>query len=83
MENGELVEYLISDDEVCRTLGIIWNSRQDILYFTTTMLLTNNRITKPIILSSISKTFVLLGLVGACIIEAKLIIQKLWKLDSS
>lgn len=83
MENGELVEHLISDDGACKTLGLLWNSRQDILYFTTTVLPTNNRVTKRIILSSISKTFDPLGLVGPCIIKAKLIMQKLWKLNLS
>lgn len=38
-----------------------------------------NKITKHHILSVVSQIFDPLGLVGPCIMEAKLIVQKLWK----
>ncbi|XP_045474900.1 uncharacterized protein LOC123680828 [Harmonia axyridis] len=81
-ENVASIGHLISDDGISKILGLLWNSR-DILYFTTRVIPTNNRVTKRIILSSISKTFDPLGLVGPCIIKAKLIMQKLWKLNLS
>lgn len=64
-----------------KTLGIYWQCDKDILSFSINIIL-KDKITKRHILSVISQIFDPLGLIGPCIIEAKVLMQKLW-LDKS
>lgn len=65
-----------------KTLGIYWQNDTDILSFSINILL-KAKITKRHILSVISQIFDPLGLIGPCIIEAKVLMQKLWMDKSS
>lgn len=60
-----------------KTLGLYWLCKSDSLEFSISVD-TSKPITKRHILSVISQIFDPLGLVGPCIIEAKIIIQSLW-----
>lgn len=67
----------LSNQQSCKTLGLNWACQKDILLFTLN-LEHKSKITKRHILSIISQIFDPLGLVGPCIVEAKLILQRLW-----
>lgn len=60
-----------------KTLGLYWLCDSDVLSFSINID-TNKKVTKRNILSTISQVFDPLGLVGPCIIQAKLILQQLW-----
>ncbi|XP_023947649.2 uncharacterized protein LOC112052703 [Bicyclus anynana] len=60
-----------------KTLGLNWISDVDSLSFSISIKL-RDKVTKRHILSVISQIFDPLGLVGPCVVEAKLIMQKLW-----
>ncbi|XP_048487281.1 uncharacterized protein LOC105396586 isoform X1 [Plutella xylostella] len=60
-----------------KTLGLYWNSNLDILTFSVSIC-APKKLTKRHILSVISQIFDPLGLVGPCIVTAKMIIQKIW-----
>ncbi|CAB3242550.1 unnamed protein product [Arctia plantaginis] len=65
-----------------KTLGLHWVCESDTLAYsinTNKQTQTEKQITKRHILSVISQIFDPLGLIGPCIVEAKLIMQKLWK----
>lgn len=67
------------DRDVKKTLGLIWLPFTDTLKFDVSSFdHTQSKLTKRIVLSTISKLFDPLGLVGPCIITAKLILQELW-----
>lgn len=81
---SNLENYIISDGESCKTLGVLWNAKQDIFQYTTNPQSHNKKnITKRQILSIISKIFDPLGLVGPVTIKAKVILQQLWLLKLS
>lgn len=77
-EGNNNIEHYIIDDNVTKTLGLIWNSQTDCLQY---MVSTEShvRATKRNILAEIAKVFDPLGLVGPVVIRAKLIMQNLWK----
>ncbi|KAL0830099.1 hypothetical protein ABMA28_003556 [Loxostege sticticalis] len=60
-----------------KTLGLLWNCNEDTLSYSINIE-SDKKITKRHILSVISQIFDPLGLVSPCIVEAKLIMQKLW-----
>ncbi|KAL0829475.1 hypothetical protein ABMA28_004237 [Loxostege sticticalis] len=61
----------------CKTLGLNWICDTDYLSFSININV-NKKVTKRHILSVISQIFDPLGLVGPCVIEAKIIMQRLW-----
>ncbi|KAJ8719806.1 hypothetical protein PYW08_011981 [Mythimna loreyi] len=67
----------LSDNNTSKTLGLYWLCQQDTLSFSINIEL-HEKVTKRHILSVISQIFDPLGLVGPCVVEAKLIMQKLW-----
>lgn len=74
-------QYLISEDEAKKTLGLYWQPNRDILtYKVNKYQISNENITKRIILSLISKLFDPLGLVSPVIIVAKIMMQSLWEI---
>lgn len=62
----------------CKTLGLNWICDSDILSFSINIKHPAKTITKRHILSVISQIFDPLGLVSPCVIEAKILMQKLW-----
>ncbi|KAB0790062.1 hypothetical protein PPYR_15618, partial [Photinus pyralis] len=73
-------KHVIKDDKDTKTLGIIWESKADIIKFE----IDNEELdtlTKRNILRAISKIFDPLGLVSPVVISAKILIQGLWALQ--
>ncbi|XP_050296650.1 uncharacterized protein LOC126736367 [Anthonomus grandis grandis] len=83
-DDYSLSEYVISDENTTKTLGISWIPTSDCFIYKLQLedSLTNS-VTKRSILSFISKIYDPLGFLGPIIIRAKLIIQQLWKLQLS
>ncbi|XP_061726239.1 uncharacterized protein LOC133531837 [Cydia pomonella] len=67
----------LSEKELSKTLGISWHCTQDTLTFQINISVPSV-VTKRTILSAIAQIFDPLGLVTPCIVEAKILMQKLW-----
>lgn len=82
-DNPQETSYIRDFSGDLKTLGLQWSPLNDVLQYKISMPQTNAAVTKRHILSVASQTFDPLGLVGPVIIEAKIILQKLWlaKLD--
>ncbi|XP_037295468.1 uncharacterized protein LOC119189550 [Manduca sexta] len=65
------------DTNRTKTLGLNWICNSDFLTFSINIT-PINKITKRHILSVISQIFDPLGLVGPCVVEAKIVMQRLW-----
>lgn len=63
-----------------KTLGLQWNSAEDILQYSVPALDNSRRISKRTILSDIAQVFDPLGLINPIIVTAKIIVQQLWQL---
>lgn len=73
--------FLISDEDCKKTLGIIWKPKLDFFKYSVKLNNTNTiKVTKRVILSTISQIFDSLGLVGPVTIRAKMFLQRLWVL---
>nr|XP_012152412.1 PREDICTED: uncharacterized protein LOC105664083 [Megachile rotundata] len=64
-----------------KTLGLIWAVRADTLQWSVASS-DSTRVTKRVMLSEIAKIFDPLGLVGPVIIQAKILMQRLWQLKT-
>lgn len=72
----------LDKEDMCRTLGIQWNPTDDVLlYRIQDETDTNQRVTKKTILSCVEQIFDTLDLLGPVIIQAKMLIQRLWTLQ--
>jgi hypothetical protein len=76
--NESQSEFLNLDKEINKTLGLFWNNKQDTLHYKYEPDTEVSTITKRTILSTISKLFDPLGLIGPT--KAKILLQKLWLL---
>ncbi|CAG9126253.1 unnamed protein product [Plutella xylostella] len=65
-----------------KTLGLAWSNESDTLHFSTEFKKEEKKLTKRIILSSISKIFDPLGLLSPLITSAKILLQRLWLLGN-
>lgn len=65
--------------ESSSTLGLGWTPSSDTLHFPTKLSPSTEKITKRTIMSNAFKIFDPLGLLSPCIIQAKIMLQKLWK----
>ncbi|XP_050295692.1 uncharacterized protein LOC126735666 [Anthonomus grandis grandis] len=82
-ETHDIFQYIINNEEL-KTLGIWWDTKLDLLGFSLDFEIPQFiKVTKRAILSIISKLFDPLGLAGPVLIQAKLILQDLWKLALS
>ena len=70
----------IYGDKDSKTLGLVWNPRNDELKYSINIV-DSHKVTKRIVLSIIAQIFDPLGLVGRAIIQAKVIMQKLWSMN--
>jgi len=78
--NDKVEEFLmLNRNEILKTLGLLWNSERDSLVYRIEIPV-DPVITKRRILSSISRIFDPLGLLGPILTTAKLLMQQLWKL---
>lgn len=66
--------------ENSKTLGLIWNSRNDVFKFTYTNSDHLLKVTKRKILGNIARIFDPLGFLGPILTTAKLIMQRIWQL---
>ncbi|XP_031349442.1 uncharacterized protein LOC116175453 [Photinus pyralis] len=73
----------VNFDRQCESkiLGLLWNTEKDILKYSNNYQVTNNKVTKRVILSNISKIYDPLGLVGPIIVTIKILLQTLWQLQ--
>lgn len=76
-ENGSDSLLNIIKNESSKTLGLLWNCKEDILMFSFNTM-QHKEITKREILSIISQIFDPLGLINPCVLEAKIVLQQLW-----
>lgn len=79
--DDNITNFIITEDKVTKTLGIKWNSATDCFAYDSRQKISRSeKITKRTILSSIAQIFDPLGLLSPIIINAKLLLQSLWKL---
>lgn len=71
--------YILCDKDNTKVLGLLWNANFDILQYAITDSQISSRVTKRVILSTISKIFDPLGLIGPATIRAKILLQRLWQ----
>ena len=62
-----------------KTLGIEWNSKEDVFRLTITDPPTAESLTKRLLTSDIAKTFDVLGWFSPSMIKAKILLQRLWE----
>ena len=72
--------FLASGDEV-RTLGLLWNTDSDYLFFGVWLEDAPTKLTKRSFLSDASLFFDPLGIIAPCSIKAKIWFQSLWRAD--
>lgn len=79
-DTSNVVEFSVNKEQGTKTLGLSWKCDRDILTYRirNSIDLEPNQVTKRVILSRIATIFDPLGLVGPCIITAKVLLQKLW-----
>lgn len=81
--DNSIIDYIVKSDGHSKTLGLQWDPRQDVFYFSPNFnVRRNTAITKRVILSEIARLFDPLGLLGPIVITAKIILQELWQLRS-
>lgn len=79
-EAEEIEHYISSGDSSTKTLGILWNSRADVLQFGYSGEAEMNRcMSKRQILSLVCRVFDPLGLIAPIIIGSKILLQDLWR----
>lgn len=75
--NSDESEYQLSQET--KTLGVNWDSKNDLLHYTFNISINAKSVTKRIILSSLAQLFDPLGLISPCIVQLKVILQQLWQ----
>lgn len=81
LSNNQPMQILDLNGKSMKTLGLFWNPISDTYgYEVNDIQNKNNLITKRSVLSLIATLFDPLGLIGPIIVQAKLIMQTLWKL---
>lgn len=77
IEDDSCLDLDLSNNYTSKTLGLLWICKSDVLSFSINIDI-HKRITKRHILSIISQIFDPLGLIGPCVVQAKIVMQKLW-----
>lgn len=70
------------DTSNAKTLGVRWNAKSDVFYFSAKPLTTRKNITKRQVLSEISKLFDPAGWLSPFIILSKILMRKVWESKS-
>nr|CAI5857300.1 unnamed protein product [Callosobruchus analis] len=77
-------DHCLYEDEVKRTLGLIWRAYSDELTYSVDQRdITVTKVTKRGLLSAISRIFDPLGLISPVILRFKILLQQLWELKLS
>lgn len=71
----------IDKEGALKTLGLLWDSRMDVLKYKVTIDETT-KLTKRIVLSKIAQIYDPLGLLGPVVIIAKCFMQSMWQLKT-
>ena len=73
--------HLIPDSEECtKTLGIKWDTKEDVFYLSIAELPPLHNLTKRKLVSDIARTFDVLGWFSPTTIKMKILLQRLWEL---
>lgn len=81
IKGEHVTQHSVLNQNSMKTLGIVWNRQLDVFEYNIKNKNYTTNITKRTILSYISQIFDPLGLLGPIIVQAKLIMQKLWQLQ--
>lgn len=73
----------IGESDNYKTLGIQWNTQNDLLTYYIKTCSPSNQITKRYMLASIAQIYDPLGLLSPVVILAKILIQRLWSIRIS
>jgi hypothetical protein len=68
----------LGSDANTKTLGILWSQQEDVIKCKVSQTPSTTRWTKRSILSCIAQIYDPLGLLSPCIIQAKIMLQKIW-----
>nr|XP_031848962.1 uncharacterized protein LOC116434545 [Nomia melanderi] len=68
----------LGESSTPKTLGIVWNSKNDSITYEVQIRPAPSRVTKRIITSEIARIYDPLGLLGPVISAAKMLLQKIW-----
>ena len=74
---------LPASDQAPKALGMHWDVSQDHLHVSTPTIDSTSAVTKRTIASISAKVFDVLGLFSPAVIQAKVLLQRLWKLQTS
>ncbi|XP_018368330.1 PREDICTED: uncharacterized protein LOC108764543, partial [Trachymyrmex cornetzi] len=77
--NALHASFTLNTDRALKTLGIIWNTRDDQISYTTNPIKSFEQVTKQRVLSEIAKIFDPIGLLGPVILFAKRLMQDVWR----
>ncbi|XP_011688916.1 PREDICTED: uncharacterized protein LOC105450668 [Wasmannia auropunctata] len=69
----------LDEDRSLKTLGIMWNARDDRILYSVQSIKVSERLTKRSILSEIAKIYDPMGLLGPVILYAKKMMQDVWR----
>lgn len=69
----------VGDQEIIKSLGLLWNPTQDSFHFFVRSLPRSSVLTKRSLLSDISRVFDPLGFLSPVLIRGKIFIQQLWQ----
>lgn len=83
LERTNTIMQFTDSNDVVNSLGLCWDAESDVFKYCLKLDESETQVTKRIILSTISKLFDPLGLVGPILMVSKLIMQKLWQLNVS
>lgn len=72
----------IKSSEEPKTLGVLWEPRSDTLRYAFNFCVSAEFVTKRTVLSGLAQLFDPLGLISPCVVKAKLIMQRIWKLQT-
>ncbi|XP_025996386.2 uncharacterized protein LOC113005268 [Solenopsis invicta] len=77
--NALHANFILNRDTNLKTLGVVWDTREDKIYYSAHPFKNGERVTKRNILSEIAKIFDPIGLLGPIVMYAKRVMQNVWR----